>query len=103
MGVLAGTFALTADAGGAVDHRHLLRSKVQMDRDPFTLSAKHMGVAIGLCAPLVNPNREASCLSPGLTDPGAGDLFHELKPTAHLIRDGEMGEIQVSECPARGI
>src|SRR5207249_4712528 len=103
MRALAGTLALTAEAGVPVDHRRLLRTETQMDRDPFTLSAKHMGVPIGPCAPLVDPDREASCLSAGLTDPGTGDPFHELKPTPRFVRDGEMGEVQVSESPAGGI
>ena len=53
-----------------------------MDRDPFTLSVEYMGVAIGFRAPIVDPDRQPSGCSPGLADPGAGDLFQELKPTA---------------------
>ena len=103
MRALAGTLALTADAGDAMDHRRFLRSQAQMDRDPFTLSVEYMGVAIGFRAPIVDPDRQPSGCSPGLADPGAGDLFQELKPTARLVRDGEMGEVQVAESPARGI
>src|SRR2546430_14837827 len=103
MGARAGTVGLTAEAGVAVDHGRLLRSQTQMDRDPFTLSLGHMGAAIGLRAPLVDPDRQPSGFSAGLVDPGAGDLFHELKLTPCFVRDSEMGEVQVSESPARGI
>src|SRR5207244_1578109 len=79
------------------------RTPTESDAALLLLDVDHMGAAIGLRAPLVAPDREASCLSAGLVDPGAGDLFHELKLTPCFVRDSEMGEVQVSESPARGI
>src|SRR5207247_5442028 len=103
MRALAGSLALPADTSDAVDNRRFLRSQAQVERDPFTVRVEHMRVAIGLYAPIVDPDRQPSGFSPCFADPGAGDLFHEVKLTACLVRDGEMSHLQLAESQARGI
>src|SRR3989449_9549102 len=64
MRALAGPLALPADAGGAVDHRRILRRQTQVVCMPFPLRVEHMKVTCGLFSAIGYANAPTYRVSP---------------------------------------
>src|SRR3989338_8816834 len=103
MRAFARAFPLPADAPGAVDDRRLLRRQPQAERDPLGVRLENVCVAIGLDAPLIDPNAQASCFGAGLADACAGNLLRKVEPASLFVRECEMGKVEMADRPARRI